>query len=934
MKGKFEYSKKEGLPNGANEMETVLKAFFEARMAPFFKGGGPTKKQIATDPELRDWNKHNTELAPEEKIQFEAWKKKSDINEWDQGSYDIQGYYKDQVLGQGFDAVDKQGHRPDTYKKPNHPTFSDQSKYSKEAPAGFWEGDKYWAPSTHKDLYGPDYYNWMKERNMEDGRSEHLAGYMLPEVVINAPKKLVYKKGGIIEESYEINASDDAIKYYESLGYKVEYVDGGATEETNEEFEYTPPELNVAKADNTRVAMPMPNISQDVLSNFTRKDDSGIFKTLIAEEEKDKTIQERPYQPLDTSSQYMQALSKKDKAKASNTIVKSYDNASKSEIEELQKELDQYNYDLGTYGVDGKFGNYTKDALKSKLEDDALDIKAISKYYKKYDSSNKSKVEKIQSTLVEEGFLTEDDIDGKFGDDTKEALEIFNKSKNPDAFFFSNIPKTLATDKCARGMCEILEQNAVVTEALGVKYKNAWDIQENMDLKENSTNVFNIYNDPRFKNVKNGEELVKTTYAVKEDKVNQTTPDMYKTGDIVGVFWPGSSHHDDVLNSKTKNTHVGFISDVKDGIPMITHNVHGTVKTEPYNKVYTGWIQRPKSDMKFDKKYEPEKSDYKVSDQFIQNLETKKERPLTASEKKQIKKVATRAHVDAQTLPNLLNSTVDSKWLEGATFGITGVESFAGAAKIPRTVSEAYDESVIQSLGYLYNDKDDADISLGVGKTKFSGIDSFAKGYFDVNTLGDLSDDNKAVDVVAYKLIKHYDTFKNYGEQYPELGLTEDDIRSMSILAHNRGDSKLLTIGRRPDDFKGSENQKYYEEIQGLRDMSRIGATQNDISSGKWKYAPDFITDNMDFTAETYISKVKRYIEEVYGSDYLGEQQQTQQAEKKSQLDKQTSNRNLIANLISNNVPASSTPNKSSTFRDGVEVQDIYEYLNNKLRHR
>ena len=235
MKGKFEYKKKHGLPNGANEMETVLKAFFEARMAPFFKGGGPTKKQIATDPELRDWDKYNTELTEDELKSFNQWKVDSKIGSWDRGAYDIQGYYKGQVLGQGFDAVDAEGHRPDTYKKPNHPTFSDQSKYSKEAPAGFWEDDKYWAPSTHKDLYGPEYYNWMKERNIEDGRSEHLAGYMLPEVVINAPKKLVYKKGGVIEESYEINASDDAIKYYESLGYKVEYVDGGATQDFDKE---------------------------------------------------------------------------------------------------------------------------------------------------------------------------------------------------------------------------------------------------------------------------------------------------------------------------------------------------------------------------------------------------------------------------------------------------------------------------------------------------------------------------------------------------------------------------------------------------------------------------------------------------------------------------------------------------------------------------
>lgn len=43
----------------------------------------------------------------------------------DRYDYDIQGAYKD-----GAAPTDDTGHWPDTYKKPNHPTFSDQSKYN------------------------------------------------------------------------------------------------------------------------------------------------------------------------------------------------------------------------------------------------------------------------------------------------------------------------------------------------------------------------------------------------------------------------------------------------------------------------------------------------------------------------------------------------------------------------------------------------------------------------------------------------------------------------------------------------------------------------------------------------------------------------------------------------------------------------------------
>lgn len=91
----------------------------------------------------RDYDEnYNTKLGPDEEKKFQTWKSRMAPN--DSGAdYDLRGAYK------GSAAQAKNGHWPDTYKKPNHPTFSNQSRYAPDAPdkAGSWDGDTYIPPS-------------------------------------------------------------------------------------------------------------------------------------------------------------------------------------------------------------------------------------------------------------------------------------------------------------------------------------------------------------------------------------------------------------------------------------------------------------------------------------------------------------------------------------------------------------------------------------------------------------------------------------------------------------------------------------------------------------------------------------------------------------------------------------------------------------------
>jgi hypothetical protein len=81
-------------------------------------------------------SEYDTPLKPGEEAAFQFWKGKYAPNDTGE-DYDLRGAWK---AGVKPDPVTK--HWPDTYKKPNHPTFSDQSQYAKDRPdlAGHWEG--------------------------------------------------------------------------------------------------------------------------------------------------------------------------------------------------------------------------------------------------------------------------------------------------------------------------------------------------------------------------------------------------------------------------------------------------------------------------------------------------------------------------------------------------------------------------------------------------------------------------------------------------------------------------------------------------------------------------------------------------------------------------------------------------------------------------
>ncbi len=79
----------------------------------------------------------------------------------DEQDYDLESFYKDQKQSS------PPGHLPDTYKKPNHPTFSDQSKYHVPIinSGGSWNDEGNFTPSdvNLKNMSSPQLQQYFNE---------------------------------------------------------------------------------------------------------------------------------------------------------------------------------------------------------------------------------------------------------------------------------------------------------------------------------------------------------------------------------------------------------------------------------------------------------------------------------------------------------------------------------------------------------------------------------------------------------------------------------------------------------------------------------------------------------------------------------------------------------------------------------------------------
>ena len=132
-------------------------------------------------------NNFNTELTEQEEKAYQTWIQQvktitgRDLSK-DTETYDMRGFWKE-APGEQLQRIldDNDAHFTDKYKKPNHPTFSNESQYSK----GEWEGGT-WSYDGKKEIFTPS--RRMLEKTHPSGWLEWYFKKALPESELVLPE--------------------------------------------------------------------------------------------------------------------------------------------------------------------------------------------------------------------------------------------------------------------------------------------------------------------------------------------------------------------------------------------------------------------------------------------------------------------------------------------------------------------------------------------------------------------------------------------------------------------------------------------------------------------------------------------------------------------------------------------------------------------------
>ena len=118
-------------------------------------------------------DKYNTQLSSADEAAFQQWANETGKIK-DLYDYDIRGAWKQGMTEGGLPG----DHLPDTYKKPNHPTFSDESLYHGQD--GYQGGT--WSTSMGRDVFTPGPTNLYSRDELKQ-----YMGVADPDVILTAP---------------------------------------------------------------------------------------------------------------------------------------------------------------------------------------------------------------------------------------------------------------------------------------------------------------------------------------------------------------------------------------------------------------------------------------------------------------------------------------------------------------------------------------------------------------------------------------------------------------------------------------------------------------------------------------------------------------------------------------------------------------------------
>lgn len=289
-------------------------------------------------------------------------------------------------------------------------------------------------------------------------------------------------------------------------------------------------------------------------------------------------------------------------------------------IKAIQNALIAKGYDVGPKGADGVLGPDTRKAVAKYQKDNGIKQTGFPGRITKGKLGITTSPQSSQSNSQ------------KSTGDTLLSPSISNDFKNQ--FSLGKLKTTDSTyvckagqDSCGQFVNDFSEKLDFVGDAwlahdLDGVGKRVWSVYTNLkpghiDAITKTYNV--IHKAGGWKDSGPMSETIKTIN--KGLTINQPSASTLKVDDVVGIYYPPSSHHEEAFYEAGKNyfikdksgkfvagktlsggkgfgmnTHVGIVGAIKDGVPLIFHNINGTVFSDPYNKLYRdgkiAWVKR------------------------------------------------------------------------------------------------------------------------------------------------------------------------------------------------------------------------------------------------------------------------------------------------------------------------------------------------------
>lgn len=271
-----------------------------------------------------------------------------------------------------------------------------------------------------------------------------------------------------------------------------------------------------------------------------------------------------------------------------------------------------------------KFRKWVNDTYPKEAKEMDLDVsgshtnsyimRAWKKFGESYKKSKGKSVDKGKNNEPNPNLVVSSDIADKFS-----TIDFNNLSTN-DTTHNICVP---GSEHCSEFVKELRDDLTFVG--------NAWHAYTNQRFGTTAYSAFNGLDDSTKKQVinlwldihkKGGGKENGPKNGVVRKLVSQIVPKQgeitdLQVNDVVGLFYEDSTHHEEAFyqggeewftednegnkipNDEIKsgkgwgmNTHVGTVAAIKDGVPLIFHNVGGDVRSDPPSKLRIAWVKR------------------------------------------------------------------------------------------------------------------------------------------------------------------------------------------------------------------------------------------------------------------------------------------------------------------------------------------------------